>query len=49
MDVIISTMINLEIKVLSVGIDIDTCKSECSKLQGHLPYSFEGKGDFFYD
>ena len=43
MDIIISAMLNFQIEVLSLSTDIKSCKSECSKLEGHLPYSIEGQ------
>ena len=43
MDIVISAMLNFQIEVLSLSTDIKSCKSECSKLEGHLPYSIEGQ------
>ena len=36
-------MLNFEIKVLSLTTNLTACKSECSRLEGHLPYSIEGQ------
>ena len=46
MEYIFASLINLKIEVLSYGTDLEPCKTECSKLEGHLPYAFEGKRDF---
>lgn len=43
MDVIISSLINFEIKVLSLRNNLESCASECSNLNGHLPYLFEAR------
>ena len=43
-DLIISSMINVHIKVLSLRTDLNGCKTECNGIEGHLPYSFEGSG-----
>ena len=43
MDRVVSLMINFRMQILSLGTDIQACKSECSMLKGHLPYTFEGQ------
>ena len=43
MDKVISEMLNFEIKVLSLTTNLTACESECSRLEGHLPYSIEGQ------
>ena len=43
MEVIISSLINIKIEVLSLGTNLKSCKSECSELDGHLPYVFEAR------
>ena len=44
MDVMISSLLKFQIEVLSLGTDLDSCKSECKSLDGHLPFLFEGLG-----
>ena len=39
----LTAMLNFQIEVLSLSFDLKSCKSECSKLKGHLPYSIEGQ------
>ena len=43
MDRVISLMINVRLEVPAVSTDINTCKSECTKLNGRMPYLLEGK------
>ena len=43
MDLIFSSLINFKIEVLSLGTDFKSCANECSQLEGHIPYTFEGK------
>ena len=38
----ISSLLKFQIEVLSLGTDLDSCKSECKSLDGHLPFLFEG-------
>ena len=45
-DIFISSMMNLQLKVLSINTDIKSCQSECSGFEGHLPYLFEGQSQF---
>lgn len=42
-DIFMSSMMNLQLKVLSINTDIKSCQSECSGFEGHLPYFFEGQ------
>ena len=37
----------LEIEILSLRSDKDTCKTSCNDRDGHLPYLFEGEGSKF--
>ena len=42
MDKFILAFLNFEFKILSLGTDLNSCKSECYRYGGHLPYQFEG-------
>ena len=37
-------MIDFQIKVIAFFINANTCKLECIKMNGHLPYTFEAWG-----
>ena len=43
MEYIFSTLINFQIKVLSLSTDLKSCANDCTQLRGHLPYIFEGE------
>ena len=38
----ISSLLNFQIKVLSLGTNLVSCQSECENMDGHLPFLFEG-------
>ena len=46
MESFIAQIIDFQIKVIAFHIDKKACESKCTKIEGHLPYTFEVKGQF---